>query len=256
MSSLPDIIREPRIVSGKVPREATIIVDPQLTHSAHSLDQYDTSNNNTNSNGSNSAAPVAAILKKEHPPVDSPMRHESSRARRKRDKSSLYVKRNPSGGGGVGDSSELGRRGGCLQATSVTNFYDEDEILRQQKLPSLVFNDGQRSLAYTRVIRSSDFVNVRNAPIATRLIYNWEPAKRNTTKMATSKVKLFKPKKRIEMPARAPSPYKIQWGWETSEASFHNEKRALEMKSLRYMQDHAKWSVYPYAAVDEKEEYK
>jgi hypothetical protein len=242
MSTLPDIIREPRIISGKV-REATIIVDPQLTHSAHSLDQQYEAN----------AAPVA-ILKKEHPPVDSPMqrRHDSSssRARKKRD-SALFVKRHVSGDGG----GALGRRKG-LQATSVTSFYDEEEILRNQKLPSLIFNDGQRSMAYTRVIRSSDFVNVRNAPIATRLIYNWEPSKRNTTKMATSKVKLFKPKKRIEMPARPPSPYKIQWGWETSEASFHNEKRALEMKSLKYVQDHAKWSVYPYAAIDEKEEYK
>ena len=40
--------------------------------------------------------------------------------------------------------------------------------------PSLILNDKNRSTAYQRPPRSSDFANVKNSPTATRLIYNWK----------------------------------------------------------------------------------
>ena len=129
-------------------------------------------------------------------------------------------------------------------------------MIKRQNFPGLIFNDGKKSTSYTRFFRSTDFESVRNAPIATRLIYNWKPLERTTNKMAQAKIKLHNPKKRIEAPGRPHSPYRIQWAWETADANLHNEKRAKEMKSLKYMQEHAKWSVYPYGGVEEKEEYK
>ena len=122
--------------------------------------------------------------------------------------------------------------------------------------PNLIFNNGQRSTAYCRNSRSSDFINAKNSPLATRLIYNWKPIERETTKSVQSRIKVFKPQKRIEMVARPGSPYRVKSEWETTVPHFHNEKRTIEMKRLQYLKEHTAWSVYPYAAVEERENYK
>ena len=124
------------------------------------------------------------------------------------------------------------------------------------KFPNLIFNDHNRSTAYQRLARSSDFINAKNSPLATRLIYNWKPNERLTSKVVQAKVKIYKPSKRIEMTGRPSSPYKLKVDYETSEPHFHNEKRALEMKRIQYLKEHTNWSIYPYAAVEERETYK
>ena len=124
------------------------------------------------------------------------------------------------------------------------------------KFPNLIFNDTNKSSAYQRLARSSDFLNVKNSPIATRLIYNWKPVERATRKLVQAKVKIYKPSKRIDMPGRPQSPYKLKVDYETTEPHFHNEKRTLEMKRMQYLREHTSWSIYPYAAVEERETYK
>ena len=126
----------------------------------------------------------------------------------------------------------------------------------QGYFPNLIFNNGYRSTSYNRNVRSTDFLNVKNSPLATRLIYNWKPVERETTKSVQSKIKVYKPNKRIDMPARPASPYKVKSDWETVVPHFHNEKRAIEMKRLQYLKEHTGWSVYPYAGIEEKEQYK
>ena len=122
--------------------------------------------------------------------------------------------------------------------------------------PHLITNDGHRSTAYQRVIRSSDFSNVKSSPLATRLIYNWTPLERKTTLEVEAQAKMFKPPKRIEMPGRPVSPYKVTADYESGEPHLHNEKRALDMKRMQYQREHTTWSVYPYAAIQEREYYK
>jgi len=123
-------------------------------------------------------------------------------------------------------------------------------------LPNLIFNDRNRSSAYFRTTKSTDFLNVKSSPLATRLLYNWTPLERETSKSVQSKVKLYKPPKRIAEPARPPPPFKVKTMYETIDPHHHNEKRALEMKRLNYLKDHTEWSIYPYAAIEERENYK
>jgi len=123
-------------------------------------------------------------------------------------------------------------------------------------LPNLIFNDRNRSSAYYRTARSSDFLNAKSSPLATRLLYNWTPLERETSKSVQSKIRVYKPPKRIENPARPPAPFKVKTMYETIDPHFHNEKRALEMKRLNYLKDHTEWSIYPYAAIEEREMYK
>lgn len=123
-------------------------------------------------------------------------------------------------------------------------------------LPNLIFNDKTRSSAYYRTAKSTDFLNVKTSPLATRLLYNWTPLERETTKSVQSKIRVYKPPKRIDAPARPPAPFKVKTMYETIDPHFHNEKRALEMKRLNYLKNHTEWSIYPYAAIDEKETYK
>jgi len=125
----------------------------------------------------------------------------------------------------------------------------------QAYFPNLIFNNGHRSTAYSRNARSTDFVSSKNSPLATRLIYNWKPVERETTKSVQSRIKVYKPQKRVEMCARPPSPYKVKNDWETAVPHFHNEKRAIEMKRLQYLKEHTGWSVYPYAGIEERETY-
>jgi hypothetical protein len=122
--------------------------------------------------------------------------------------------------------------------------------------PHLIINDTNRSSSYQRTQRPSDLTNVQNSPLATRLIYNWKPLERLPTKVVQAKVKIYKPPKRIEQPARPPSPYRIKSDWETTDTHFHNQKRTQEMKSLQYLKQHTNWSIYPYASIDEREGYK
>lgn len=125
----------------------------------------------------------------------------------------------------------------------------------QAYFPNLIFNNGIRSTSYSRNARSSDFINAKNSPLATRLIYNWKPMERETTKSVQSRIKVYKPQKRMEIVARPTSPYRVKSDWETVVPHFHNEKRTIEMKRLQYLKDHTGWSVYPYAGVEEKEHY-
>ena len=122
--------------------------------------------------------------------------------------------------------------------------------------PHLILNDTNRSSSYQRAQRPSDITNVQNSPLATRLIYNWKPLERLPTKVVQAKVKIYKPPKRIDQPARPPSPYRIKSDWETIDTHFHNQKRTQEMKSLQYLKQHTNWSIYPYASIDEREGYK
>lgn len=57
------------------------------------------------------------------------------------------------------------------------------------------------------------------------------------------------------MVGRPGSPYRVKSDWETTVPHFHNEKRTVEMKRLQYLKEHTAWSVYPYAAVEERECY-
>lgn len=125
----------------------------------------------------------------------------------------------------------------------------------QAYFPNLIFNNGSRSTSYHRNARSSDFVHAKNSPLATRLIYNWKPVERETTKSVNQRLKVYKPQKRMEVVARPPSPYRVKSDWETVVPHFHNEKRAIEMKRLQYLKDHTGWSVYPYAGIEERETY-
>lgn len=125
-----------------------------------------------------------------------------------------------------------------------------------EPFPNLIYNDGQRSTSYRRLCRSSDFASVKNSPLATNLYYNWQPHERLASKVVQAKVMLYKPTKRIEMTGRPSSPYKLKVDYETSEPHFHNEKRSLEMKRLQYLREHTGWSIYPYAGIEEREEYK
>jgi hypothetical protein len=79
---------------------------------------------------------------------------------------------------------------------------------------------------------------------------------RESTKSVQSRLKVYKPQKRMDNVARPPSPYRVKSDWETVVPHFHNEKRTIEMKRLQYLKEHTGWSVYPYGSVDEKEEYK
>ncbi|RNA23799.1 methyl- -binding domain 4-like [Brachionus plicatilis] len=118
-----------------------------------------------------------------------------------------------------------------------------------------IFNDKNRSTSYSRATRSTDFINVKNSPIATNYVYNWKPVERLPSKLVQAKVKIYKPPKRIEMTGRPSSPYRVKVDYETTESTFHNDKRKLEMKRLQYLQAHTTWSIYPYAAVEEREVY-
>lgn len=135
------------------------------------------------------------------------------------------------------------------------SFSSKTDKADQAYFPNLIFNNRHRSTSYNRNARSSDFINAKNSPLATRLIYNWKPVERETTKSVQSKIKVYKPQKRMDMVARPPSPYRVKSDWETVVPHFHNEKRAIEMKRLQYLKEHTGWSVYPYAGIEEKEVY-
>lgn len=109
---------------------------------------------------------------------------------------------------------------------------------------------------YVRATRSTDFINIKNTPIATNYIYKWKPNERLTSKVVQAKFKTYKPPKRIEMITRPSSPYKVKADYETMGSNFHNEKRTFEMKRLQYLQAHTTWSIYPYAGIEEREDYK
>jgi len=122
-------------------------------------------------------------------------------------------------------------------------------------LPNILMNDGMRSTAYVRQPQPADLANSQSSPRATRFVYNWDPVERKTTKVVQAHVKIYKPAKRVDMPSRPPSPYRVQTEWETSDTHFHNHKRTQEMKRLQYLKEHTNWSIYPYAAIDERETY-
>jgi hypothetical protein len=126
----------------------------------------------------------------------------------------------------------------------------------QQQLPILISNDKTRSTSYRRLASSSDFLNVKNSPLATRCVYDWKPMERLTTKVVQAKVKVFKPPRRIEMPARPSSPFKVLVDYETFDSHEHNSNRSLSMKRLKYLKDHTEWSIFPYASIEEREQYK
>ena len=127
--------------------------------------------------------------------------------------------------------------------------------------PSIVLNSGGGSLAtkkdtYQKLSASNDFLHIKHSPSATQYSYKWKPLERLTNKMVQARVKIFKASKRIDQPARQASPFRVAADWETSDAHFHNEKRTLEMKRMQYLREHTNWSIYPYASIDEREEYK
>lgn len=121
---------------------------------------------------------------------------------------------------------------------------------------NLISNNMNGRTSFARASRSTDFLNVKNSPLATNYMYNWKPHQRLTSKAVQAKVKIYKPPKRIEMTGRPSSPYKVKSDYETKEPTFHNEKRTYEMKKLQYMQAHSNWSIYPYAGIEEREDYK
>lgn len=158
-----------------------------------------------------------------------------------------------------------------LPSTSASNFdfdssHNKDEktvrfnkrhgSLRHDRHKTLIFNDKNRSTSYSRATRSTDFINIKNSPLATNYMYKWKPVERIPSKIVQAKVKIYKPPKRIEMTGRPCSPYRVKVDYETTEPTFYNEKRTLEMKRLQYLQAHTTWSIYPYAGVEEREEYK
>lgn len=155
---------------------------------------------------------------------------------------------------------------------SNNSYYDTDDennrVLVKKKtsssatpgektfLPNLILNDKTRSTGYFRAARSTDFLNVKSSPLATRLLYNWTPLERETSQSVQSRIKVYKPTRRIDAPSRPPPPFKVKTMYETIDPHFHNEKRALEMKRLNYLKDHTEWSIYPYANIEERENYK
>lgn len=136
------------------------------------------------------------------------------------------------------------------------NLRGKTSHVDQGYFPNLIFNNGTRSTSYTRNTRSRDFINSKNSPLATRLIYNWKPVERESAKSVQSRLKVYKPQKRMDVVARPSSPYRVKSDWETVVPHFHNEKRTIEMKRMQYLKEHTGWSVYPYGSVDEKEDYK
>ncbi len=104
-------------------------------------------------------------------------------------------------------------------------------------LPNLIFNDRNRSSAYYRTARSSDFLNAKSSLLATRALPNWRPLERETTISVQSKINVYKPPKRIENPGRPLPPFRANTLYESIDTNFHNEKRALEMKRLKYLKD-------------------
>lgn len=126
----------------------------------------------------------------------------------------------------------------------------------QQTLPQLISNDKKRSTSYRRFAKSSDFEKVKASPLATRFVYNWKPLERLPTRVVQAKVKVYKPPKRIEMTGRPSSPYRLCVDYETKEPHAHNHERVMDMKRLQYLREHTEWSIYPYAGVEEREQYK
>lgn len=127
---------------------------------------------------------------------------------------------------------------------------------QQQQLPNIVLNDKQRSTSYRRLAKSDDFEKVKSSPLATRFVYNWKPNERSPTRVVQAKVKVYKPPKRIEMTGRPSSPYRLCVDYETKDSHAHNYERTMDMKRLKYLREHTEWSIYPYAGIEEREEYK
>lgn len=123
-------------------------------------------------------------------------------------------------------------------------------------LPQLISNDKRRSTSYRRFAKSSDFEKVKASPLATRFVYNWKPVERMPTRVVQAKVKVYKPPKRIEMTGRPSSPYRLCVDYETKDSHAHNHERTMAMKRLQYLKEHTEWSIYPYAGVEEREQYK
>lgn len=200
-STLPDIVREPKIVSGKDQKVAlvsSLVASTSVSFDLALSDSLDNASLIENNNNSGSK---------------------------------VYVKTAKAG------SKEI------IQ-------------LNEQTLPNLISNDKNRSTAYRRLARSSDFLNVKNSPLATRYVYNWKPLERLTSKTVQTKVKLYKPPRRIETTARPSSPYKVKTDFETFDLHEHNQKRSIEMRRLQHLKEHTEWSIYPYAAIEEREQYK
>ena len=142
--------------------------------------------------------------------------------------------------------------------SSKISFEREKSELKDKKtqLPHLILNNKLKSSSYRRLARSEDFERVKASPLATRLIYNWRPVERQPTRVVQAKVKVYKPPKRIEMPARPSSPYKLFVDYETKDPHAQNHERTMSMKRLQYLRQHTEWSIFPYAAIEEREEYK
>lgn len=127
--------------------------------------------------------------------------------------------------------------------------------------PSLIFNDKKRSTAYHRLSRlnsSNGEIDSKliTSPIATNIYHNWPATQRLRASAVKAKSRVYKPSQRISEPSRPPAPYKVNTSYESVEAHFHNEKRVWEMKRWQYIREHTTWSIYPYAALDERESYK
>lgn len=142
--------------------------------------------------------------------------------------------------------------------SSKISFDREKSEFKDNKtqLPHLILNNKLKSSSYRRLARSEDFERVKASPLATRLIYNWRPVERQPTRVVQAKVKVYKPPKRIEMPARPSSPYKLFVDYETKDPHAQNHERTMSMKRLQYLRQHTEWSIFPYAAIEEREEYK
>ena len=142
--------------------------------------------------------------------------------------------------------------------SSKISFEREKSELKDKKtqLPHLILNNQLKSSSYRRLARSEDFERVKASPLATRLIFNWRPVERQPTRVVQAKVKVYKPPKRIEMPARPSSPYKLFVDYETKDPHAQNHERTMSMKRLQYLRQHTEWSIFPYAAIEEREEYK
>lgn len=133
---------------------------------------------------------------------------------------------------------------------------NETSVKEEQILPQLISNDKKRSTSYRRFVKSSDFEKVKASPLATRFVYNWKPLERLPTRVVQAKVKVYKPPKRIEMTGRPSSPYRLCVDYETKDSHAHNHERVMDMKRLQYLREHTEWSIYPYAGVEEREQYK
>lgn len=168
--------------------------------------------------------------------------------------------------------SEKKRNSHAPQATTTTGVSFEEPTKRrsshdeqkrkqqhqqdQQQLPHIILNDKRRSTSYRRLAKSEDFDKVKSSPLATRFVYNWQPLERATTRVVQAKVKVYKPPKRIESTGRPPSPYRLCVDYETKDPHAHNHERTMAMKRLQYLREHTEWSIYPYAGIEEREEYK